>query len=120
VTSIDVADAILVANVHPALRLTIDDCAHAADQIDTDMRVAVPEVADVSLDVTAYSLALLPLDRDRGIGEDCRTLLSSSLISSQRPSGARYAALAAPGRALGYGKPIGGRSGSGACVEPAS
>ena len=59
-------DAIVTAKVHAAPNVTIDEYAHAADDLDTAMRAAVPEVADVYLDVTSYNIDTLPLDRDHG------------------------------------------------------
>jgi cation diffusion facilitator family transporter len=63
-------DAIVTAKVHPAPNVTIDDFAHAADEIDAAMRAAVPEVADVYLDVTSYSADTVPLDRDHGYDDE--------------------------------------------------
>ena len=48
--------------------LPFDLAAHAMDQVDTAMRAAVPLVADVYLDITAYSMDTLPLDTDHGYG----------------------------------------------------
>jgi hypothetical protein len=36
------------------------------DKIDAAMRAAIPEVADVYLDISDYSLETLPLDQDHG------------------------------------------------------
>lgn len=59
-------DAIVTAKIHPAPNVTIDEYAHAADDLDAAMRAAVPEVADVYLDVTSYNIDTLPLDREHG------------------------------------------------------
>ncbi len=59
-------DAIVTAKVHAAPNVTIDAYAHAADDLDAAMRAAVPEVADVYLDVTSYHIDTLPLDREHG------------------------------------------------------
>lgn len=59
-------EAIVTAKVHPAARLTVEQLSRAMDQIDTAMRAAIPEVADVYLDISAYSLDTLPIDRDHG------------------------------------------------------
>lgn len=61
-------EVIVTAKVHPASNLTVDQLAHAMDQVDTAMRAAVPLVADVYLDITAYSVDSLPLDADHGYG----------------------------------------------------
>jgi divalent metal cation (Fe/Co/Zn/Cd) transporter len=62
-------EAIVTAKVHPAPNLTADRLAQPMDQIDAAMRAAVPEVADVYLDITTYSVNTLPLDRDHGYDE---------------------------------------------------
>jgi cation diffusion facilitator family transporter len=59
-------DAVVTAKVHPAAQLSVDQLAVAMDQIDAAMRAAVPEVADVYLDISAYSLDTLPIDQDHG------------------------------------------------------
>jgi cation diffusion facilitator family transporter len=59
-------EANVTARVHPAPNQTIDQLAHAMDQIDTEMRSAVPEVADVYLDITTYYTDTLPLNWDHG------------------------------------------------------
>jgi cation diffusion facilitator family transporter len=59
-------DAVVAAKVHPAPHLTTAQLSEAMDQIDAAMRAAIPEVADVYLDISAYSLDTLPLDRDHG------------------------------------------------------
>jgi cation diffusion facilitator family transporter len=59
-------EAIVTAKLHPAPNLTVDQLAHAMDQVDTAMRAAVPLVADVYLDITTYSMDTLPLDVDHG------------------------------------------------------
>ena len=59
-------EVIVTAKVHPASNLTVDQLANAMDQVDTAMRAAVPLVADVYLDITAFSIDTLPLDRDHG------------------------------------------------------
>jgi len=61
-------EVIVTAKVHPAPDLTADQLAHAMDQVDAAMRAAVPLVADVYLDITAYSMDSLPLDVDHGYG----------------------------------------------------
>jgi cation diffusion facilitator family transporter len=62
-------EAIVTAKVHPAPNLTADRLAQTMDHVDTAMRAAVPEVADVYLDITSYSMDTLPLDRDHGYDE---------------------------------------------------
>jgi len=62
-------EAIVTAKVHPAPNLTADCLAQTMDQVDAAMRAAVPEVADVYLDITTYSVDTLPLDRDHGYDE---------------------------------------------------
>jgi cation diffusion facilitator family transporter len=59
-------DAIVTAKVHPASHLTVQELSVAMDQIDATMRTAVPEVADVYLDISAYALDTLPIDQDHG------------------------------------------------------
>jgi len=61
-------EVIVTAKVHPAPNLTVDQVAQAMDQVDAAMRAAVPLVADVYLDITAYSMDSLPLDADHGYG----------------------------------------------------
>jgi cation diffusion facilitator family transporter len=55
-------EVVVVARIHPAAHLTIDQLTQAMDDIDRAMRKAVPEVADVYLDVTTYLLATLPVN----------------------------------------------------------
>jgi divalent metal cation (Fe/Co/Zn/Cd) transporter len=55
-------EVVVVARIHPAANLTIDQLTLAMDGLDRAMREAVPEVADVYLDVTTYLLATLPTD----------------------------------------------------------
>ena len=62
-------EAIVTAKVHPAPNLTAERLAQTMDQVDTAMRAAVPEVADVYLDITTYSKNTLPRDRDHGYVE---------------------------------------------------
>ncbi len=52
-------EAIVAAKVHPAAGLTIGELTRAMDQLDGAVRSAVPEVADVYLDVTNYRLETL-------------------------------------------------------------
>lgn len=59
-------EAIVTAKVHPARHQTIEELSRAMDQTDADMRAAVPEVADVYLDISTYYRGNLPLDRDHG------------------------------------------------------
>ena len=59
-------EVIVTAKVHPAPNQTVDQLAHAMDQLDAAMRATVPLVADVYLDITAYSMDTLPLDADHG------------------------------------------------------
>ena len=59
-------DAVVTAKVHPAGHLTVEQLAQAMDEIDAAMRAAIPEVADVYLDISSYSLMTLPLDQDHG------------------------------------------------------
>jgi cation diffusion facilitator family transporter len=59
-------EVIVTAKVHPAPNQTVDQLAHAMDQLDAAMRATVPLVADVYLDITAYSIDTLPLDADHG------------------------------------------------------
>jgi cation diffusion facilitator family transporter len=59
-------DAIVTAKVHPSRHLSVQELSEAMDQIDAAMRAAIPEVADVYLDISAYSLDTLPLDQDHG------------------------------------------------------
>lgn len=59
-------DAIVSAKIHPARDFTVPQLAGAMDEIDAAMRSAIPEVADVYLDISAYSLDTLPLDQDHG------------------------------------------------------
>jgi cation diffusion facilitator family transporter len=51
---------IVGAKVHPAASLTIDQLTRAMDGLDVAVRSALPEVADVFLDVTSYRLDTLP------------------------------------------------------------
>jgi cation diffusion facilitator family transporter len=48
------AEVIVAAKVRPAPSLTIDGLTRAMDDLDAALRAAVPEVADVYIDVTAY------------------------------------------------------------------
>jgi divalent metal cation (Fe/Co/Zn/Cd) transporter len=59
-------EVIVTAKLRPAPNLTVDQLAHAMDQLDAAMRTTVPLVADVYLDITAYSMDTLPLDADHG------------------------------------------------------
>jgi divalent metal cation (Fe/Co/Zn/Cd) transporter len=59
-------EVIVTAKVHPAPNQTVDQLAYAMDQLDAAMRATVPLVADVYLDITAYSIDTLPLDADHG------------------------------------------------------
>lgn len=59
-------EAIVTAKVHPSPDLSVQELSEAMDQIDAAMRAAVPEVADVYLDISAYSLDTLPLDQAHG------------------------------------------------------
>ena len=45
---------IAAAKVRPLASLTIDALTRAMDELDAALRAAVPEVADVYIDVTAY------------------------------------------------------------------
>lgn len=56
-------EAIVAARIHPAAGLTIEQLTRAMDDLDVALRSALPEVADVYLDVTTYSLATLPWKR---------------------------------------------------------
>jgi divalent metal cation (Fe/Co/Zn/Cd) transporter len=47
-------EVIVAAKVRPAARLTVDALARAMDEIDHALRAALPVVADVYIDVTAY------------------------------------------------------------------
>jgi cation diffusion facilitator family transporter len=47
-------EVIVAAKVRPAPQLTIDGLTRAMDELDAALRAAVPEVADVYVDVTAY------------------------------------------------------------------
>lgn len=62
-------DAIVTAKVHPARGLTVEQLSGAMDEIDAAMRAAVPEIADVYLDISSYALDTLPLDEDHGYQE---------------------------------------------------
>ena len=52
-------EVIVAAKVHPAAGLTVDQLTRAMDGLDGALRSALPEVADVYLDVTSYRLATL-------------------------------------------------------------
>jgi cation diffusion facilitator family transporter len=54
-------EAIVSAKVHPAARLTIDQLTHAMDALDRAIRTALPEVAEVYLDVTSRRLQPMPM-----------------------------------------------------------
>jgi cation diffusion facilitator family transporter len=54
-------EVIVAAKVHPTASLTVEQLTHAMDELDSALRSAVPEVADVYLDVTSYRLDSLPL-----------------------------------------------------------
>jgi cation diffusion facilitator family transporter len=56
-------EAIVAAKVHPAVGLTIDQLTRAMDGLDSVVRSALPEVADVYVDVTTYRLSTLPVGR---------------------------------------------------------
>ena len=47
-------EVIVAAKVRPVASLTIDQLTRAMDELDATLRAAVPEVADVYIDVTAY------------------------------------------------------------------
>lgn len=53
-------EVIVAAKVHPAAGLTIDELTRAMDSLDTAVRSALPEVADVYLDVTSDRLDTRP------------------------------------------------------------
>lgn len=53
---------IVAAKVHPAAGLTTDQLTHPMDDLDGTIRSALPEVADVFIDVTDYRLRTLPAD----------------------------------------------------------
>jgi len=53
-------EVIVAAKVHPVSSLTIEQLARAMDELDLAMRSALPEVADVYLDVTNYRSDTLP------------------------------------------------------------
>src|SRR5439155_16407939 len=57
-------EAIVAAKVHPAAGLTIDRLTGAMDELDLALRAALPEVADVYIDVTSYRLETLPTARE--------------------------------------------------------
>jgi cation diffusion facilitator family transporter len=59
-------EAIVAAKVHPAAGLSIDQLTRAMDDLDLALRSAVPQVAEVYLDVTTFRSDELPLDRGRG------------------------------------------------------
>ena len=63
-------EAIVAAKIHPADGLTSDQLTRAMDDLDQAIRSALPEVADVFLDVTTYRLETLPPRRELGYGED--------------------------------------------------
>jgi cation diffusion facilitator family transporter len=54
-------EVIVAAKVHPAAGLTIDQLTRAMDGLDRTLRTALPEIADVYLDVTSYRLDTLPV-----------------------------------------------------------
>jgi cation diffusion facilitator family transporter len=53
-------EVVVAAKVHPAPGLTIDQLTRAMDSLDQALRTALPEVADVFIDVTSYRLDTLP------------------------------------------------------------
>lgn len=63
-------EVIVGAKVHPAAGLTIDQLTRAMDELDQTLRSALPEVAEVYLDVTTYRSGTLATGRDRVGGDD--------------------------------------------------
>ncbi len=55
-------EVIVGAKIHPAPGLTTAELTHAMDGLDATIRLALPEVADVFIDVTDYRLQTLPAD----------------------------------------------------------
>jgi cation diffusion facilitator family transporter len=55
-------EVVVVARIHPAPNLAIDQLTMAMDDLDTAMRATLPEVADVYIDVTSYNLETLPIE----------------------------------------------------------
>jgi cation diffusion facilitator family transporter len=53
-------EVIVAAKVHPAAGLTIEQLTRAMDELDSALRSASPEVADVYLDVTTFRSDTLP------------------------------------------------------------
>ena len=53
-------EVIVAAKVRPVPSLTIDGLTRAMDELDAALRAAVPEVAEVYIDVTAYRSELAP------------------------------------------------------------
>jgi divalent metal cation (Fe/Co/Zn/Cd) transporter len=62
-------EAIVAAKIHPDEALTIDQLAQAMDGLDLAIRSALPEVADVFLNVTTYRLDTLPLGQQQGYAQ---------------------------------------------------
>jgi cation diffusion facilitator family transporter len=54
-------EVVVAAKVHPASRLTADELARAMDELDHKIRLALPYVAEVYLDVTAHRATDGPL-----------------------------------------------------------
>jgi cation diffusion facilitator family transporter len=48
-------EVLVMAKVHPSAHMTIDELAHAMDELDERIRGALPYVADVFIDLTATS-----------------------------------------------------------------
>jgi cation diffusion facilitator family transporter len=59
-------EAIMVAKVHPAAGLTSDELARAMDELDHAVRTALPEVAEIYLDVTSHRADAIPPDHGGG------------------------------------------------------
>jgi divalent metal cation (Fe/Co/Zn/Cd) transporter len=58
-------EVIVAAKVHPAASLTIEQLTRAMDDLDSAVRSALPEVADVYIDVTTHRLDTLPTGQGR-------------------------------------------------------
>jgi divalent metal cation (Fe/Co/Zn/Cd) transporter len=59
-------EVIVIAKVRPSANLNIEQLTRAMDDLDRRIRLALPIVADVFIDVTAYRAEDTPAAQNRG------------------------------------------------------